>query len=113
MRPVNYRRASGVVHHFAAHFDTISDVNRAARGDRNVVDDLERAGGASRGEGFVHAVRARSVKEAGCGGNRRLEVDLRRRGAGICCEHVHCGTITWPNFATRARRSRSEVSAQP
>jgi hypothetical protein len=75
MRPVHYRRASAIVHHFPGDFDAVSDLNRAAWSDRNVVDDFDRPGGALRVERLVYAMRARTVKVTRRRGNRRLEVD--------------------------------------
>ena len=63
MRPMDERKAAGIVHHLAANLDAVAHRNRAARCDIHVVDDFQRSGVGNDVEGFVPAVRARAVKE--------------------------------------------------
>ena len=62
MRPMHDRWAPWVVHHLAADLDAVAGAHRAPWRNRDVVDDLDRSGGAARVECLVHAVGARTVE---------------------------------------------------
>lgn len=82
------RGLAAVVHHLAADFDAIPHANGTTRRDIDVIDDLDRSGNRSGIERFVRVARPRAVKEARCGSDRRLEIDLRRSGRTVCCRQV-------------------------
>jgi len=89
MRPVNYRRPTSVVNHLTTHLDAVAGLDRTARRDADVVDDLERTGAGLHFEGLVHATRARSIKEVWARRNGTGEIHPCRRTPGVGCSQIH------------------------